>query len=165
MIQQVLPWLLVALLAAPTFAEEKSAAALPEGDALHATIAALDAAVFEAFNHCSDPEQLQKHATYFAPDLEFYHDNAGVTWSREKFITDVEKNVCGNYSRELVPGTLKVYRVHDFGAIAQGVHRFCHFDTGKCEGMADFVMVWRFKDGEWQITRALSYGHRASVSE
>ncbi len=78
-------------------------------------------------------------------------------------IGNTAKYVCGNFRRELVPGTLRVYPVKDFGAITQGVHRFCQFDDGSCEGMAEFVMIWR-QDGErWEITRVLSYGHRAAA--
>jgi hypothetical protein len=129
-------------------------------DNLSVTIAALDTAVFDSFNQCKSPDKLQKHAGFFAPDVEFYHDTGGVTWTRQEMIANTEKNACGNYSRELVPGSLRVFPIGDFGAIAQGVHRFCQFATGKCEGLADFVMVWRNQDGAWQITRALSYGHR-----
>ena len=127
------------------------------------TIAALDTAVFDSFNHCSAPGQLQRHAGYFAPDVEFYHDTGGVTWNRDDMIANTEKYVCGNYRRELVPGTLKVYPIKDFGAIEQGVHRFCQIKSGECEGMADFVIIWRNQGGKWQITRVLSYGHRPNA--
>jgi len=129
-------------------------------DPLFDTISALDTAVFDAFNSCSSPGQLQKHASYFAPDVEFYHDTGGVTWSRQEMLANTEKNACGNFRRELVPGTFKVFPIKDFGAIEQGSHRFCQFASGKCEGIADFVMVWRNQNGSWQITRVLSYGHR-----
>lgn len=131
-------------------------------DPLLDTISALDTAAFDAFNHCDAPGRLQQHAGYFAPDVEFYHDSGGVTWTREAMIAAVEKNVCGKFSRELVAGSLKVYPIKDFGAIEQGVHRFCQFASGKCEGMADFVIVWRNQGGTWQITRVLSYGHRSN---
>lgn len=126
------------------------------------SIAALDAAAFDAFNKCSDPAQLQKHAGYFAPDVEFYHDNGGVTWSRDSMIANTKKYVCGRFSREIIPGTLQVFPVKEYGAIAQGSHRFCQFDTKSCDGIAEFVMVWANKDGAWKITRVLSYGHRAA---
>lgn len=129
-------------------------------DALFARVAALDNAMFDAFNHCGDPEQLQRHAAYFAPDVEFYHDTGGVTWTRDEMIAKTEKNACGHYRRELVPGTLEVFPIKDFGALAKGTHRFCQIDTGKCEGQADFVLLWREKGGQWQITRVFSFGHR-----
>lgn len=129
-------------------------------DPLFDTLSALDAEVFDAFNRCSAPEQLRKHASYFAENVEFYHDTGGVTWSRQEMLANTEKHVCGNFSRELVAGTLKVFPVKDFGAISQGTHRFCQFDTDACEGLADFTMVWHLREGRWQITRVLSYGHR-----
>jgi hypothetical protein len=100
-------------------------------------VAALDKAAFDAFNSCATPGQLQQHAGFFS-----------------------EKYVCGNFRRELVPGTLRVFPIKDFGAISQGEHRFCQFKTGKCEGTAEFVMIWRQQGSKWTITRVLSYGHR-----
>ena len=127
---------------------------------LDATIAALDGALFDAFNRCADPAQLRAHARYFAPDVEFYHDTGGVTWTREAMLANTRTHACGRYTRSLVPGSLRVSPIKDFGAIATGVHRFCQAGAAHCEGEADFAMVWRLRDGEWQVTRVLSYGHR-----
>jgi hypothetical protein len=44
----------------------------------------------------------------------------------------------------------------------EGTHRFCTIASGKCEGLADFTIVWQETDGVWRMTRVLSYGHRAS---
>ena len=131
--------------------------------ALFETISALDTAVFDSFNRCSAPDQLQKHASYFAPDVEFYHDTGGVTWTRQAMLANTEKFVCGNFRRELLSGSFRVFPIKDFGAIAQGVHRFCQFKTDECEGLADFVIVWRNQGGKWEITRVLSYGHRPNT--
>ncbi|HVA54533.1 MAG TPA: nuclear transport factor 2 family protein [Gammaproteobacteria bacterium] len=131
-------------------------------DALYNTVAALDTAVFDSFNKCSSPEQLKIHASYFAPDVEFYHDTGGVTWTRQDMLANTAKNACGHYRRALVPGTLKVFPIKDYGAIEQGVHRFCQIKTGACEGMADFIIIWTNQGGDWKITRVLSYGHRAT---
>lgn len=133
----------------------------PPGDAasLDATIAALDTDLFDAFNRCADPAQLARHAAFFAPDVEFYHDTGGVTWTREAMLANTRTHACGHYTRSLVPGSLRVSPVKDFGAIATGVHRFCQAGAARCEGEADFAMVWRLRDGEWQVTRVLSYGH------
>jgi hypothetical protein len=142
-----------------------AASSATSSDPLFDTIAALDTAVFDAFNHCSAPGQLDKHASYFAADVEFYHDTGGVTWSRDAMLANTRKNVCGHFSRELIAGTLEVYPIRDFGALETGSHRFCQFDSGKCEGLADFSIVWRKQNGAWTITRVLSYGHRATASE
>jgi len=131
-------------------------------DDLATTVAALDRAVFDSFNQCQDPAQLAKHAGYFDPAVEFYHDTGGVTWTREAMLDNTRRYACGHYTRELVDGSLQVFPVKDFGAIAQGSHRFCDTASGKCAGLADFVMLWRLHDGQWSITRVLSYGHRAA---
>ena len=140
------------------------AATVLAGDDLTTTVATLDRAVFDSFNRCQDPAQLEEHAGYFDPEVEFYHDTGGVTWTREAMLENTRKHACGHYTRELVAGSLQVSPVKDFGAIEHGVHRFCQVDTGRCEGEADFTMVWRLRDGQWNITRVLSYGHRPSTA-
>lgn len=131
-------------------------------DALFATVSQLDTAVFDAFNRCSDPAQLQRHAGFFAEDVEFYHDKGGVTWNRRDMLANTEKNVCGHFARKLVAGSLRVYPIKDFGAIEQGTHTFCPFTSDTCEGAADFLIVWRNEGDTWRITRVMSYGHRAT---
>lgn len=135
------------------------------GTALHDTIAALDHAVFDSFNRCADPAQLDRHASYFDPAVEFYHDSGGVTWTREAMLANTGTFACGHYTRQLVPGTLEVFAIKDFGALARGQHRFCDSQSGRCAGRADFTMLWRLRDGQWQITRVLSYAHRMDATQ
>ncbi|TWG89733.1 uncharacterized protein DUF4440 [Luteimonas sp. J16] len=130
--------------------------------ALHATVAALDAELFDAFNRCDDPAQLARHAAAFDPAVEFYHDTGGVTWTREAMLDNTRRHACGRYTRQLVEGSLQVHPVAGFGAISQGRHRFCDAATGACDGEAEFTMVWRLHEGLWTVTRVLSYGHRAT---
>jgi hypothetical protein len=150
------------LLATACLAASQLAAAAPQDDLL-ATITTLDAAAFDAFNHCEAPGQLDRYASWFAPDVEFYHDLGGVTWKRDDMIAQTQANVCGKFQRELVPGTLKVWPIKDYGALARGEHRFCHYKAGgathPCEGQAEFTILWRHEGDRWIITRAFSYGH------
>lgn len=129
-------------------------------NALFETIAALDAKVFAAFNQCDSPERLDEYAGHFAPDVEFYHDTAGVTRTREAMIAGTRENVCGHFRRERVPGTLEVFPIKGFGAIARGEHRFCRGDADHCPSRANFVIIWRREQNEWRITRVLSFAHR-----
>ena len=149
--------LLAACLVAANVAE-----AAPDTD-LAATIAALDSAAFAACNDCASPGKLDEYASFFAPDVEFYHDLGGVTWTRDAMIAQTKANVCGKFQRELVPGTLKVWPIKDYGALARGEHRFCHFKPGgtthPCEGRAEFTILWHRQGNAWTITRAFSYGH------
>lgn len=128
-------------------------------DPLDLAIAKLDHAVFDAFNKCSDPEQLELHAGFFDKDVEFYHDTGGVTWTRKAMLANTEQNACGKYRRVLVAGSMRVYPVKGFGAIETGRHRFCSADGKKCEGQAEFTIIWHKDGAEWRITRVLSYGH------
>ncbi|MDT0583638.1 DUF4440 domain-containing protein [Brumicola blandensis] len=116
--------------------------------------------LFDSFNKCADKNELEKHRSFFAQDIEFYHDNGGVTWDRASMIVNTKNNVCGNFYRKLLPESFQVFPIKSFGAITQGTHIFCSFDTDVCEGKADFTMIWQSLDDKYVVTRALSYGHR-----
>ncbi|MFT4252677.1 MAG: nuclear transport factor 2 family protein [Caulobacter sp.] len=123
-------------------------------------ITAQDRKLFDAYNACA----LDAFEAAFAPDVEFYHDEGGVTWERQSVIDSTRKYICGKVRRELIPGTLRVYPIKDFGAIEEGEHRFCQKDQG-CAGIAKFVIVWKREGDGWIVTRVLSYGHRAATAE
>jgi ketosteroid isomerase-like protein len=129
----------------------------PGDDELRAIIAGLDARMFDAYN-AHDVDGLM---AWFAPELEFYHDTGGLLdYEQVKAgFTSVFANNA-DIRRELVPGTLEVYPIKDYGAIQLGSHRFCHTEKGQPDcGTFRFVQVWRLKDGRWQVVRELSYGH------
>jgi len=124
---------------------------------LTALVTQLDTKVFDAYNGCA----LDAFAAYFSPTVEFYHDKGGATFDRDTVVANTKKYICGKVRRELLPATLRVYPIKDFGAIEEGEHRFCEIASGKCEGIAKFVIVWQSIGTKWQITRVLSYGHRS----
>lgn len=152
--------LLAASVAVSASASQPGVGDAPVHDALFATVSGLDTDLFDTFNHCASPDQLRKHADYFAPDVEFYHDTGGVTWSRRDYMANTEKNVCGQFRRELIPGSLQVFPIKDFGAIEQGRQKFCWLKSGQCFGEARFLILWHHLDDRWVVTRAFSYGHR-----
>ena len=136
-----------------------TAADNPQADPLYQKILALDTAMFEAFNTCTDPARLEKHESFFVKELESYHDNGGASFTRDEYMKGVRDNVCGKFHRELDLESLRVWPIKGFGAISQGTHRFCHTPT-TCEGAGQFTMIWRERDGQWQVTRVMSYDHR-----
>lgn len=146
-------------LAAFAFCAELSLAqtqqGLPPSDELYKTIAGLDAALFDAYNNCD----LEKLGSMVAEDLEFYHDQTGLAVGRQSLVDGVKNNICGKVHRELVPGTLEVYPLKGYGAVEIGVHRFTHPNDPKELGEAKFVHVWQLKDGEWKVTRVISFDH------
>lgn len=126
-------------------------------DSLAATIATLDAGVFDAYNNCDLPT----FESYFSSRVEFYHDTGGATFDRKTVVANTRKYICQKVRRELIATSFKVYPIKDFGAIETGEHQFCQIATGACEGVAEFLIVWKQTGSKWQITRVMSYGHRA----
>ena len=132
-----------------------------KGEALFSTISKLDGEFFDAFNHCSSPDQLEKHASYLNPSVEFYHDKGGVTWTRHDYIEKTRENVCGHFRRVLTAGSVEVFPIEGYGAIEEGLHMFCDIKSEKCFGKAKFLVVWHHAPKGWEITRIFSYGHEA----
>ena len=146
----------VSLDAAVAVAQESEEAA-----ALTQTIAALDSKVFEAYNRCD----LEVFGSYFSARVEFYHDTGGATFDRATVVDNARKFICNKVRRELLQATLKVYPIKNYGAIEEGEHRFCQIASGECEGSAKFLIIWQNRGGKWQMTRVISYGHRALTEE
>jgi ketosteroid isomerase-like protein len=130
-------------------------------DDLNRAGTALDAALFDAYNRCD----LDKFASFLADDIEFYHDQGGVTLGKAALTDSVKKNICGKVTRELVPASLKIYHMKGYGFVEMGVHRFHHPGHDDTEGVgeAQFVHLWQYKDGAWKITRVISYDHHAAT--
>ncbi len=124
---------------------------------LYKEIYHMDSVLFDAFNS----HDMEKLKTLFTDDLEFYHDLGGLTGyqkNMETFKTNFEKN--NGLRRALVKGSLEVYPIKDYGAIETGAHTFCHIENGKSDcGTFKFVHIWQKKNGEWKISRVVSYGH------
>ena len=151
--------LLLPLLALSIIRADAQSRGTEPGDELFRTIASLDAAVFDAYNRCD----LEKFSSFFTDDLEFYHDQGGLTRSRQSVVEAVRNNICGKVTRELVPGTLEVYPMKGYGAVEIGVHRFHHPGRESTEpvGEAKFIHLWQNEDGAWKITRVISFDHQA----
>jgi len=131
-------------------------------DELTLKITALDAEFFDAYNKCD----LAKFASFLAEDLEFYHDQSGLSVGRQATVEAVKNNICGKVHRDPVAGTLAVYPLKGFGAVETGIHLFCNPKSigaaGKCgegSGVARFTHLWQNRDGVWKITRVISYDH------
>jgi hypothetical protein len=125
--------------------------------ALYREIAHMDSVLFNAFNK----RDVEKFKSLFTDDLEFYHDLGGLTGYKHT-VDFMISTASGNSDlrRDLVEGSLEVYPVKDYGAIQIGQHRFCHTENGKQDcGTFKFVQIWQKKNGEWKISRVVSYGH------
>jgi hypothetical protein len=125
---------------------------------LDRAITMLDAQLFDAYNTCN----LEKFSSFIADDVEFYHDQGGVTLGNKALTDSIKQNICGKVHRELVPGTLKIYYLKGYGAVEMGTHQFTHPGHEHDEvGEAEFVHLWQYKNGAWKITRVISYDHHS----
>lgn len=135
----------------------------PTSSELYDTVAKLDSALFETYNTC----QLSKFETFFTEDIEFYHDQGGLTVGRNSLLESMKNNICGGgkkVRRELVEGSLMVDQIKNYGAVEIGEHRFYQTEKGQPEkltGTAKFVHIWQKKDNQWRISRVISYSHQA----
>ena len=124
---------------------------------LFRTVESLDTGLFDAVNRCD----MQKVESYWADDAVFLHDKVPPMIGRAVIADSIKNNLCGKVVRELVPGTLEVHSLKDYGAVEIGVHRFLHpfsQDHGVV-GEAKFIHVWQLKNGAWHITQVISYDH------
>jgi ketosteroid isomerase-like protein len=140
----------------PPAAKPGTSTASPE---LSATIVALDSAMFSAFN-AHDAELL---ATFFTADLEFYHDKGGLAGfdsTMAGFTRLFTQPETSNMRRDIVPGTLEVHPLGDFGLLESCQHRFCHTENGSEEcGTFKNIMVWRKEGTSYKVSRVISYDH------
>ena len=128
-------------------------------DPLFKTIQSLDTKLFDAYNHCD----LATLGAMVSDDLEFYHDQTGLSVGKEPFLVAIKQNICGKVQRELLTATLEVYPLKNYGAVEIGIHRFHHPQSPDNVGDAKFVMLWQNKDGVWKVTRVISYNHNQGL--
>jgi hypothetical protein len=137
----------------------------PVSKDLYDTIVYYDSLLFNAFNN----QDIDKLKIFFSEDLEFYHDLGGVTNYKqniEAFKKTFESD--RKIRRELVPGSLEVYPIKDFGAVETGIHRFYVTEKGEKEKLsseAKFAHVWQKKGTDWKITRIISYAHQEYLKD
>jgi hypothetical protein len=141
------PFVMMVLLWAPVHAQSNV-----QSDTLFKTIQSLDTQLFDAYNHCD----LATLGAMVSDDLEFYHDQTGLSVGKAPFIAAIKQNICGKVERTIVPGSMEVYPLKGYGAVEIGVHRF-HHPSDDGVGEAKFVMLWQnIKDGAWKVTRVIS---------
>jgi len=124
---------------------------------LFSKVANLDSSLFAAYNS----KNLDLMKTYFTKDLEWYQDNGGLI-GYEKVFSNFQSIFNRDYSltRNLIKESLEVHPIEGYGAIEIGKHQFKHIENGKLEiGTFKFLMIWKNDNGNWKITRVISYDH------
>jgi ketosteroid isomerase-like protein len=146
-----------AIIAASLRLDAQTPVVLSVDSTLQVEIVRMDSLLFAAFN-AGDLTRLQ---AFFARDLEFYQDNEGLE-NYAQTMKDFREMLSqpSRIRRELVPGTVEVYPIKNYGAIEVGSHRFCHEENGRTEcGTFKFLHVWRKTGKTWRLSRIVSYAH------
>ena len=120
---------------------------------LYRTVLELDDSYFTAYNEC-DMETQEK---LLSDDLEFYHDQSGLSTSKDEILTSIEANICGKVRRELVKGSVEVHEIKDFGAVEIGLHKFYNNrEPDAVSKPSRFITLWKQDNGSWKMYRIVS---------
>lgn len=125
----------------------------PVNKQIYDIIVAKDKEYFDAYNACD----MEKQASLYSENLEFFHDKGGLTTSKKEILTSIEKNICGKVTRTLVEGSIEVYPIKDYGAVEIGYHKFYNNQEPNADSKAvKFIMVWKNERDNWIITKVIS---------
>lgn len=120
---------------------------------LYNTIVHMDSVYFNAYNTCDMATQ----AAVYSDSIEFYHDKGGLMTSKKDLLKALKDNICGKVTRVLVPGSIEVYPIGNWGAVEIGLHRFINHVESETPSKPDkFIVIWRLRDNKWQITKVVS---------
>ena len=87
---------LLVLLALPSLPADAQSIARP--DPLFKTIQSLDTKLFDAYTHCD----LTTLGAMVSDDLEFYHDQTGLSVGKAPFLAAIKQNICGTVEHALL---------------------------------------------------------------
>jgi ketosteroid isomerase-like protein len=128
----------------------------PDNPELYKTIVKLDSVFFDAYNHCDT--KFETYADFYAEDIEFYHDQGGLSNLKQDILEGTKKYICGKVTRNLVPGSIEVYPIKDYGAIEIGLHSFSNNTNPPDEPkkVSRFTIFWKQVNGTWKIAKVVS---------
>lgn len=135
---------------------------------LYKTIVTKDSLLFNiGFNTCD----IKQFENLLSAKFEFFHDKDSIS-NKTTFIYNLRNGLCISPTtyhsrRELIKESTKIYSLHKkhvlYGAIQIGIHKFYETIEGKNEKFASsakFTHVWLIENGQWKLTRSLSYDHQ-----
>ena len=125
----------------------------PPVQSLHDSVVTLDSLLFSAYNNC----KMEVFASLVSEDLEFYHDQGGMTTLKSAVVDGIRNNVCGKVTRILLPGSIEVYPIPGFGAVQMGQHRFHNNrEPDAPSRFSRFVHIWKREGSAWRLSRVVS---------
>lgn len=139
-----------------------------ENEELFNTLKIKDSLLFQVGFNQIDTIQVR---SLVSEDFEFYHDEHGITDSKDSFVNNIEgiRELPFKTWRTLVDGSMEVFplymnnRQELYGAIQNGTHDFYQQNEGEKSrktNTAKFTHLWIIENDEWKLKRVLSYDHR-----
>jgi hypothetical protein len=126
---------------------------IPADQELYETIVSMDKEFFAAYNSCD----LDKQASIYSDNIEFFHDKGGLMTSKQEIIDGTERNICGKVTRELIKGSIEVYPINNYGAVQIGLHKFYNNQEPDAISIASkFITMWQNDKGHWKMTKVIS---------
>lgn len=120
---------------------------------IHNEIVKMDSIFFNAYNTCD----LKTQDELYSENLEFYHDKGGLMTSKKDILEGTKNNICGKVTRILIPNSIEVYPIKDYGAIEIGYHRFYNNqEPDAVSKPSKFIVVWKKENTTWKITKVIS---------
>ena len=120
---------------------------------IYDVIVSKDKEYFDAYNTCD----MKTQGSLFSENIEFFHDKGGLSTSKQEILAALERNICGKVTRTLIPGSIEVYPINDYGAIEIGYHKFYNNqEPNAISNPSKFIMVWKKEGEEWIISKVIS---------
>ncbi|WP_445385376.1 nuclear transport factor 2 family protein [Robiginitalea sp. IMCC44478] len=120
---------------------------------LFQTILKQDQVYFDAYNDCD----LDTQAALLSDDLEFYHDQGGLSLSKSDILSSIKTNICGKVRRELIAASVEVHEIKGFGAVEIGLHKFYNREEPDAISKPSrFITLWKNEGDSWKMHRIVS---------
>lgn len=125
----------------------------PDSQELYDSIARMDSIFFEAYNAC----KMDVQTAIYSDSIEFYHDKGGLSTSKKDILDATRRNICGKVTRQLIPGSIEVYAIKDYGAIELGQHKFFNNQEPDApQHISRFMIFWKKTGNDWKIVKVVS---------
>jgi hypothetical protein len=113
----------------------------------------MDKVFFDAYNTFN----IEIKKSIYSDSIEFFHDKAGLINSKSELIQGTLDNICGKVTRQLVPGSIEVYPINNYGAVEIGFHRFHNNQEPDANSTpSKFIIIWKRENSNWKITKVIS---------
>lgn len=119
---------------------------------LYDTIVYLDSIFFNAYNTCD----MELQSELYSDNIEFYHDQGGLSTSKQDILTAIKNNICDKVVREKLKESIEVYPIANYGAVEIGLHRFHNKAEGNISDPSKFIIFWQNVNGRWMVTKVVS---------